>query len=468
MKLQNTLLAGAAVLASLVNTSAAPLLQVTVRSYGDLTNAIATFAASIHPNSKTDDAKQFFGMLGFAEQGGFDVKRPWQIAVWLEEPNEPLLAIKAPADNVSLFKDSLKVDGMIRAKDPTFSQLENGLSLIAFTGNEALSEPRKAALDQWKNMPIGQPSKAVEIAFSLSENLRQQAVGLMGFAKMSATQAMSSQASAATGINPKAMGDVINAYCDVIDIVLAGFAEAKIGLDLTADTLLIDKVVTAKPDTELAKWFQKSTNPLLAQDYTGIDPDAFASVAMGMGKDAGLLKFAEKMTLIGFSMQNTNVDETMASGLREMFDKMLPMNFSGSMYMREKFAFSGIYRFPSSSAAEAYAQIKTFLNKTISSMAGADKIYSQMAMVEKHHTVNGIAVDRFTATINTNSPLFKMPGQQEQLKTFWPDGKMEFDYAVKDNQILAAMPDRMQELMERSERKSDRESAFNGSSYTRA
>jgi hypothetical protein len=167
------------------------------------------------------------------------------------------------------------------------------------------------------------------------------------------------------------------------------------------------------------------------------------------------------MTLAGLSMQSTNVADSMAEGLRDMLDKVLPMNFSGSFYVADKYAFAGSYRFPSSSAGEAYAQIKAFLAKMLPSMAGDDKMYSQVTLIEKHHKVNGIDVDRFSAVINTNIPLFKMPGQKEQLQAFWPGGKMEFDYAVKNNRILAAMPDRMQELMEQENRKSDWESAFN-------
>jgi hypothetical protein len=40
--------------------------------------------------------------------------------------------------------------------------------------------------------------------------------------------------------------------------------------------------------------------------------------------------------------------------------------------------------------------------------------------------------------VNLDSPMLKVPGQKEQMKAFWPDGKIDFDYAVKDGKLLLA------------------------------
>jgi len=54
----------------------------------------------------------------------------------------------------------------------------------------------------------------------------------------------------------------------------------------------------------------------------------------------------------------------------------------------------------------------------------------------------------------------KMPGQKEQLQALWPDGKMEVDYAIKDDRLLAATPDRMKELLEPANGQPNRKEAL--------
>jgi hypothetical protein len=80
-------------------------------------------------------------------------------------------------------------------------------------------------------------------------------------------------------------------------------------------------------------------------------------------------------------------------------------------------------------------------------MVGKDKFYSAADLVEKHHSVNGTAVDRFSATVNLDSPMLKLPGQKEQIQAFWPDGKLEFDYAIQNDRLLMASSDRMKDLL---------------------
>jgi hypothetical protein len=80
-------------------------------------------------------------------------------------------------------------------------------------------------------------------------------------------------------------------------------------------------------------------------------------------------------------------------------------------------------------------------------MVGPEKIYASSELKEKHHVLDGISIDRFTMVMNTNGPLFSMPGQQEQMQAMWPGGKMEFDYALKGNQLFLSSPERMKDLL---------------------
>jgi len=98
----------------------------------------------------------------------------------------------------------------------------------------------------------------IELTVILNETAPKTTAEHDGHRQMAISQAMSSQQSVAvSGLNPKAMTEMFSLYFDVIETYLAGFQELKLGLDVGADALTLDKVVTAKPDTELAKWLQK-------------------------------------------------------------------------------------------------------------------------------------------------------------------------------------------------------------------
>ncbi len=178
------------------------------------------------------------------------------------------------------------------------------------------------------------------------------------------------------------------------------------------------------------------------------------------GKDPALLKLVSKMIRVSFQVQNMETNGAAAKGLDNLVARLLPAVFAGSVEMKGKFAFDGAYRFPGANVTETYGQIKQFLTNSFQTFVGKDKMYSAASLAEKHDTINGTPVDRVTLTLNMDSPWFKFPGQKEQLQAFWPDGKMEFDYAIQGDRLLAATPVRMKEILESSGGKSNPKPAF--------
>ena len=146
--------------------------------------------------------------------------------------------------------------------------------------------------------------------------------------------------------------------------------------------------------------------------------------------------------------------------LDDLLAKMLPVVVTGSMDLKGKPSFAFRYRFPAAGAAETYAQLKRFMTNSLPAFVGKHKLYAAASLAEKHHTIDGVPVDRLSLTLNLDSPWLKMPGQKEQLQAFWPEGQMEFDYAVKGDRLLAASADRMKELLEPGNAESDRPPAF--------
>jgi hypothetical protein len=436
--------------AAMTQAMAEPLARLSVKSYGDLTNAIARLAAQIDPKSEDNPAQEFAQGLGLVNPADFDAKRPWEVAVWYEGAGGmPLTAIKAPVSNANKFKDSLGESGFLKSQAREFSQLENGWTLIVFKETTSLSESEKSGLDQWKKEAVRPSGRLLELSLTLTDTLRMQLKSMLAIGKMAITQSVSSaQAAATPGFNPAATADLLNAYFELIDTYLTGFAELKLGLDMDAEAITLDKRITAKPDTDLAKWLQKPAGQITAQDLNIFDPNAFLSLAAYFGKEPSLVKILQQFTVLGFKMQNVGTNDPVIKEVENLIDKVLPMTFSGSVSMKDKYTMMGVYRFPKADVNDIYGQFKQFFKKGMQSQVGKDKIYSTATLEEKHHNLNGMSVDRFTLVMNLDNPVFSAPGAKEQIQSWWPNGKIEIDYAIKDGQMLMASPERMKELVD--------------------
>jgi hypothetical protein len=262
------------------------------------------------------------------------------------------------------------------------------------------------------------------------------------------------------GPNPAAMQGILASYFEVIDTFLAGLQGLTLGLDLSSEVLTIENTVTAKPGTDLAGWLKTPAGEVTAQDLNWVEPDRLFSGAGYLDNDPWLVKLMQKMVRLGLQMQNVETNSAMLKDFDDLLAKMLPVAIAGSVDMKDKLTFALSYRFPGGNVAENYALAKRFLTNGFQAFVGKDKMYAALSLAEKHHTINGVPVDRVSITVNLDNPLFKMPGQKDQLQTLWPDGKMEIDYAIQGDRLLAASADEMKALLERGDGKSKGKAAL--------
>src|SRR5215471_2505937 len=304
MKLRSILILAALALASAA-APAQPTLQLTVRSYEELGQAIQRVAKAVNPGSQDDYAQQFGAQLGLTNLASFDAKRPWEIALWYEAGGSPLLALKGPIKELASFKEGLNPKGLLRTQGKEWKQLENGLVSVTFKSSSDLTDTEASALKQWNSRSIQPPNKTVELSLKLNEPTRAQAKSLLGIGRMSAAQAMQSdQSVAATGANAKAMTGIINAYFDLLDTFLDGFQELRLGIEVAPEALQFDERITAKAGSELAKWMEPPAEHLTASDLSSLDPDALFSMAAYVGKSDSLMKIAKQFTALGLQVQN--------------------------------------------------------------------------------------------------------------------------------------------------------------------
>lgn len=448
--LKNVLVCASILAVAAAQGATPPLARLSVRSYADLTNAISRLAASVSPDKAGNAVAELNEALGLTNLAALDARRPWEIAVWYGGGAEqPLVALKAPVADVAKFKENLSAEGVLRTEGHEWAQLSNSLSLVVFRGAEALSDAEKSALEEWKATALKPPARLVELTLSMSESFRTQAAAGMAFGKMMLGQAMAAQNSQAEGgVNPAAMQAMLGAYFDILDTVVGGLQELGLGLDLSSDALTVESSVAAKPGSELATWLQKPAGQVTAEDMKWVEPEAFFSMAGYIGKEPWLLKLTRKLTRAAFQVQNLDTNSAALKDLDDLLAKTLPASLAGWMDLKDKFTFAFAYRFPASNPTAAYAEMKHFLTNGFQAFVGKDKPYSAGSLAERDHTLAGVLVDRFSLTVNLDSPLFKMPGQREQIQALWPEGKMVMDYALKEDRLLVASPDRMKDLLE--------------------
>ncbi|MGO8675273.1 MAG: hypothetical protein ACLQVX_05325 [Limisphaerales bacterium] len=463
MKLTKNIFLWAVVLAASAAAAAEqPLARLSVRSFTDLTNAVSRVASNLAPNETQDHGMEFSKSLGITNLTALDAQRPWEIALWYGEGGQlPLLAIKAPVENITQFKESLSPAGALRDKGREWTQLGSGVGLIVFRDADSLSEAEKAALDQWKAEAVAKPARLLELKLNMTDSIREKAAAGVAIGKAAMTAGLAAQNTGTEGgPNPANIQAILAAYFDVIDSFIAGLQGLTLRLDLSADALTVENSVTAKPGTDLAGWLRAPAGELTAQDLGWVGPDRLFSIAGYVGNEPWVLKLVQKMIPLALQVQNVETNGVLVKDLGELLPKMLPVAFGGSMDFKDKFTFAFSYRFPAGNVADIYGQTKRILTNDFQTFVGKDKMYSAATLVEKHETINGIPVDRLSVTLNLDSPLFKMPGQKEQLQMFYPDGKMEVDYAIKGDRLLSASADRMKELLSPGEAKAGAKSTL--------
>jgi hypothetical protein len=361
-----------------------------------------------------------------------------------------VLAAKVPAKDIKAFKEALDGDGVLRSQGHEWTQLEGGVGLILFLRDaDSLSDDEKAAFDAWKAESLRPPAHGlVELTLNLSDTLRDQAVGGLALGKMFASQAIAAQDSAAnSGVSPAAMGTMLDAYFDLIEIILKGLQQYQLGLDLTADALTAEGSIAAKPDTELAKWLQKPATALTADDVDFVNPEAGLSFAGYFGKEPALMKALEKFLRASFAIQNVDTNGAAVKDMLDLMEKSLPMTFAGSLDLKDKLSLAFAQRFLAADAAEVWAKQKATFTKQLQAFVGKEKLYSAATLTEKNEVIDGVNVDRYSLTLNLDAPMLKMPGQKEKLERLLPGGKIELDYAVKGGRLFMASGGQMKDVL---------------------
>ena len=444
MKLVSLCLALGA-LSTVLHADPAPL-TLTVKSYGALSSAITTIADSVQPGSGKSALASMQARIGLDKVQGLDLEKPWQIQVWLADvPGTPAFSLWIPTTDFEAFKNSSAQSALAilrRPGGPEMTHVDNYAGV--FIAGSSESKVATAGHASWTSAQLGAADKTLFLGLAMSESLRQQA--LMGLAAGRAAVTASAGSQPPPGMDQKAMAEVMGVYFEIFEIIVKGARQLDLSIDSRADSLVQSFRVEANEGSELMDWLKPSEGTL-----DGVLPFAAGTaplkVAMRMSDTPGLVQQMKKFMRISMQLQSKTPDEEAITSFEKLFDAMLPANVGAGMGFQNGLSFTGAYEFPGKDVNAVYQQLAEFMQNGMHGMTGADKPYKTVLFEPAKRTVDGVKVDLVTMEMNLDSPLYQQPGQKEMVQMMFNGGKIEFEYAIKDDKLLIAGPGQMESLL---------------------
>jgi hypothetical protein len=149
-------------------------------------------------------------------------------------------------------------------------------------------------------------------------------------------------------------------------------------------------------------------------------------------------------------MQGLAPDSDAARQTQQLVESFLPFQFSGNLHFDKAFEFDGLYQFPGKDPADVYAELKKFVESAGKDQVGEDQPYREVSFEPAHRKSHGLSIDRVIMVLNLDLPIYAMPGQKEMIESFWPGGRMIFDYALKGEDLFMGSPAGLDALLERA------------------
>jgi hypothetical protein len=415
-------------------------ITLTLQSYQAFTEGFTKVLDSVAPGEAGEALQEMREGLGIQDLKGIDLTRPWQVAVWADSMSvPPCVSIRVPVSDFAAFRDGL---------NPGLLKGEEGANKIQQVGNYATvwmefgapSESTQAGEKAWKPDQLQASGGIAHLAIKPGSALREEMIGALGMGRMMISGAMSGQDSAAMGgMDPKAMAELMGVYFDMFETGVKGFESLGVKLDLKGETLKVEETIVPVPGSTLAGWFKAKEGNLGALS-SYLDQKAPMGVAMRFEGNENLMPTLKRFISLSMQMQGLPADSDAIRDTEKLVESFVPVQFAGSVDMKEGIQFGGIYQFPGKDSATVYANMKEFLKNSMQSQVGEGKPYSSINVEEGVRKVGGVSVDRITLVVNLDAPIYQMPGQREMIESLWPGGKMVFDYAMRGDDLLMGTP----------------------------
>lgn len=418
-----------------------PLGVISVQNYESMMDA-AVRVQKAFEQTEPDLRKGFLREAGNPDGTGIDMNRPWHFVFSPPIPpkSSSVTAFFVPVTKFNEFKNALQDDGMFKGR--------GGTNIIRKSGNYAVIIQRHAAqppidpevvksvADYRKQLPK-KTSKVYRLHIRLNDEIRAMLNGgLMMFRNMAKAQSPNAPKGAPNPL--AALGPIFDIYYNVGEMLVNGLSEVEIDADVTEEEIHFYERISAVAGSDLEK-LMSPPKTKYRHLVSHLDSDATIAFVGHMEGSDFLKKIATQAMSFGIQMQGGEKSEEVIKKLDDMMDKMLPMTFAASVQMAPRMKMSGTYQFPKAKAKQMKQHLSEFIDFSTKAQVGENGLYSSFERNEGVSKVNGVAVDRVTANINTNAAMLKIPGQLDAFRLMWPDDKVTYEIATKGDKIFYAM-----------------------------
>jgi hypothetical protein len=422
-------------------------ITLTLKSYQAFTEGLTKVVDAVAPGEAGEALTEMREGLGIQDLKGIDLTKPWQVAVWSDSISvPPCVSIRVPVSDFAAFRDGLS-PGLLKGEENANKIQQVGNYATVWMEFGAPSEATQAGEKAWKPDQLQASGGIAHLAIKPGPALREELIGALGMGRGMISGAMAGQDPAALGgMDPKVMAELMGVYFDMIETGVKGFESLGVKLDLKGETLIVEETIVPVAGSTLAGWFKtKDGNLGTLSPY--LNQKSPMGVAMRFEGNDSLMPSLKRLISLSMQMQGLPADSDAIRDTEKLIESFVPLQFAGSMDMKEGIQFGGVYQFPGKDSATVYADMKEFLKNSMQSQVGDGKPYSSITVDVGVRKVNGISVDRTTMVVNLDAPLYQMPGQKEMIESLWPGGKMVFDYALKGKDLLMGTPAQLDALL---------------------
>lgn len=422
--------------------AANPALLISARDFDSMMDSARTIQAATSSKDTTNFEKSFLEQAGTPNATGIDKSRAWHFGIWSRGAGSSLNVYFIPVTNFKEFKKALEKGKDFRGRDNLNVIRKSGKYAVIFRQHKRspeLSEEWIKAVTSWgKEAP-----KSIDSVYRLNILIEPPLrtilkAGLQGLKSMAELQAKSAQGKKQTSPLPfAAINEIFGLYYEFGALIVDGVEQLTLDINVDAEQITITDQVKPVKGSELAKLL-KPAAPNLARFAPNLSADSAIVFAGHMAGSKFLRNFMSQAMTISAKMQGTE-DAALAKHMKDFLDNMLPMNFAGSFDMGPGFRFIGIYEFPEQKGNQAFADFAKLTEAMTKAQIGKNSVYSDYQREAAVRKVNGIPVDRITLTLNTNAPMFQLPGQLEAFQLMAPDNKMAYEFAGKGRRVFYAM-----------------------------
>jgi hypothetical protein len=426
-------------------------VTLTIQSYEALPNGMTRIVDAVSPGAANEALEELREGLGLQELKGVDVSRPWQLALWADDFSAPpCLSVRIPVTDFTTFRNGLE-PGFLKGDaggERPIEQVGDYAKIWLQFGSP--SETTRAAEKAWRPDSLNNTADVLRLVIHPNPSIRAELINGLAMGRMTVGMAMAGQADQApAGMDMKAMGELMGVYFDVLETGLKGFESFLMELDLEADALNLREIITPLAGSDLAAWFQSKPGNLDGLTRY-LDRSAPMALAMQFGDNPALLPTLKRFVALSLQMQGLAPDSDAARQTQQLVESFLPFQFSGNLHFGDGFEFDGLYKFPGKDSAGVYAELKKFVESAGEDQVGENQPYREISFAPAQRKSHGLSVDRVTMVLNLDTPVYAMPGQKEMIESFWPGGRMIFDYALKGQDLFMGSPARLDALLERA------------------